>query len=127
MSARIRPFLPPSPCCRRRPHQFTDCAQLRETLQSRTLQLTRTAMDINPTNPPGLDDAAATARRLNIRVAVMVAVVSTFIVVHIVQAQQPLLLVPQPREGRVEREIALARGLDVVGPSDSADAFTARD
>ena len=40
---------------------------------------------------------------------------------------QQLLLVPQPREARVERGITLARGLDVVVPADSADAFAARD
>ena len=42
-------------------------------------------------------------------------------------AQQPLFLVPQPREARVEREIALPRGVDIVAPADSADAFAARD
>jgi hexosaminidase len=42
-------------------------------------------------------------------------------------AQRPLLLVPQPREGRVEREVALPRGVQVVIPTDSADAFAARD
>ncbi|MEP7000774.1 MAG: family 20 glycosylhydrolase [bacterium] len=41
--------------------------------------------------------------------------------------QQQLLLVPQPREGRVEREVSLPRGLDVAIPADSADAFAARD
>jgi hypothetical protein len=40
---------------------------------------------------------------------------------------QQLLLVPQPREARVERTVALARGLEVVVPADSADAFAARD
>ena len=40
---------------------------------------------------------------------------------------QQLLLVPQPREARVERSITLARGLEIVIPSDSADAFAARD
>jgi hypothetical protein len=44
-----------------------------------------------------------------------------------VLAQRPLLLVPQPREGRVEREVALPRGLEVVIPSDSADGFAGRD
>ena len=42
-------------------------------------------------------------------------------------AQQPLFLVPQPREARVEREVALPRGVDIVAPADSADAFAARD
>ena len=42
-------------------------------------------------------------------------------------AQHPLLLVPQPREARVAREITLARGLSIVLPADSADAFAARD
>ena len=40
---------------------------------------------------------------------------------------QQLLLVPQPREARVERSITLARGLEIAIPSDSADAFAARD
>ena len=42
-------------------------------------------------------------------------------------AQQPLLLVPQPRESRLDREVALPRGVEVVAPADSADAFAARD
>ena len=42
-------------------------------------------------------------------------------------AQKPLLLVPQPREGRIEREITLARGISIATPADAADAFTARD
>ena len=43
------------------------------------------------------------------------------------RAQRPLLLVPQPREGRVDREVALPRGVQVVTPTDSGDAFAARD
>jgi hypothetical protein len=43
------------------------------------------------------------------------------------RAQRPLLLVPQPREARADHDVALARGLDIVVPSDSADAFAARD
>jgi len=43
------------------------------------------------------------------------------------RAQRPLLLVPQPREGRVERDVALSRGVQVVTPTDSGDAFAARD
>ena len=42
-------------------------------------------------------------------------------------AQRPLLLVPQPRESRLDREVALPRGVEVVAPADSADAFAARD
>ncbi len=42
-------------------------------------------------------------------------------------AQSPLLLVPQPREARVERDVRLARGVDVVVPGDKDDAFAARD
>jgi hypothetical protein len=42
-------------------------------------------------------------------------------------AQRPLLLVPQPREARAERDLPLTRGLDVIVPADSADAFAARD
>ena len=42
-------------------------------------------------------------------------------------AQRPLLLVPQPREGRLERDVALPRGVEVVTPTDSTDAFAARD
>jgi hypothetical protein len=43
------------------------------------------------------------------------------------QAQRPLLLVPQPREVRAERDLSLARGLEIVIPADSEDAFAARD
>lgn len=43
------------------------------------------------------------------------------------QAQQPLTLVPQPREIRADHEVALTRGLEIVVPSDSADAFAAHD
>jgi hypothetical protein len=43
------------------------------------------------------------------------------------RAQHPLLLVPQPRESRVDREIALRRGVDVATPVDSTDGFAARD
>jgi hypothetical protein len=43
------------------------------------------------------------------------------------RAQQPLYLVPQPREARAERDVVLSRGLDVVVPKDSDDAFAARD
>jgi hexosaminidase len=42
-------------------------------------------------------------------------------------AQRPLLLVPQPREAHADRDVTLARGLDVVLPADSSDAFAARD
>ncbi|MEO7454771.1 MAG: family 20 glycosylhydrolase [Gemmatimonadaceae bacterium] len=42
-------------------------------------------------------------------------------------AQAPFLLVPQPREARAERDVVLARGLDVVVPADADDAFAARD
>ena len=45
----------------------------------------------------------------------------------IARAQQALLLVPQPRDARVERDVVLSRGVDVVIPADSADAFTARE
>lgn len=44
-----------------------------------------------------------------------------------VRAQRPLLLVPQPREVRADHDVALTRGIDVVVPADSADAFAARD
>jgi hypothetical protein len=37
------------------------------------------------------------------------------------------MLVPQPREIRADHDITLTRGLDVVLPADSADAFAARD
>jgi hexosaminidase len=42
-------------------------------------------------------------------------------------AQASLLLVPQPREGRVERNVSLAKGIEVAIPSDTDDAFAARD
>ena len=42
-------------------------------------------------------------------------------------AQNPLYLVPQPREARMEREVSLSRGVEVVIPRDSSDAFAARD
>ena len=42
-------------------------------------------------------------------------------------AQGPLLLVPQPRDARLDRSVVLVRGLSVPTPSDSADAFAARD
>ena len=42
-------------------------------------------------------------------------------------AQRPLTLVPQPREGRVERDITLSHGISVATPTDGADAFTARE
>ena len=44
-----------------------------------------------------------------------------------VLAQRPLLLVPQPREARAVRDLALTRGLEIAIPSDDADAFAARD
>jgi hypothetical protein len=43
------------------------------------------------------------------------------------RAQRAITLVPQPRELRADHDIALMRGLDIVIPSDSADAFAARD
>lgn len=43
------------------------------------------------------------------------------------QTPRPLMLVPQPREARAERDVTLARGLEVLTPSDSADAFSAHD
>ena len=42
-------------------------------------------------------------------------------------AQRPLLLVPQPREARLEHSVTLARGLTIVIPSDTSDAFAARE
>ncbi|MEP6730242.1 MAG: family 20 glycosylhydrolase, partial [bacterium] len=45
----------------------------------------------------------------------------------LLSAQQPLLLVPQPRAAQVQRDVTLARGIDVAIPSDTADAFAARD
>lgn len=42
-------------------------------------------------------------------------------------AQRPLLLVPQPREARAERELTLSRGIEVSVPTDADDAFAARD
>ena len=42
-------------------------------------------------------------------------------------AQQPLLLVPLPREAAAGRVIVLAHGLEVAIPADSEDGFTARD
>ena len=42
-------------------------------------------------------------------------------------AQRPLLLVPQPREARIEREVPLPRGVDIATPSDTDDVFAARD
>lgn len=42
-------------------------------------------------------------------------------------AQRPLLLVPQPREARADHDVTLVRGLEVVIPADSSDAFAARD
>jgi hypothetical protein len=44
-----------------------------------------------------------------------------------VEAQRPLLLVPQPREAAPVRDVVLAHGLEVAVPADSADAFAARD
>ena len=43
------------------------------------------------------------------------------------QAPSAPLLVPQPRESRLERDVTLSRGIEVVIPGDSADAFAARD
>lgn len=43
------------------------------------------------------------------------------------EAQRPLLLVPQPREAAAERDVTLAHGLEIAVPTDSADAFAARD
>jgi hypothetical protein len=45
----------------------------------------------------------------------------------VARAQRMLTLVPQPREIRADHDITLTRGLDVVIPADSADAFAARD
>jgi hexosaminidase len=45
----------------------------------------------------------------------------------VARAQRTPMLVPQPREVRADHDIALTRGLDVVIPADSADAFAARD
>ena len=42
-------------------------------------------------------------------------------------AQRPLLLVPQPREARLDRTIVLARGISISMPADSEDAFAARE
>ena len=42
-------------------------------------------------------------------------------------AQRPFLLVPQPRESAAGREVGLARGLEIALPTESADAFAARD
>ncbi len=42
-------------------------------------------------------------------------------------AQGTPFLVPQPREARVEREIILAKGVEIVTPSDTDDAFAGRD
>ena len=42
-------------------------------------------------------------------------------------AQGPLLLVPQPRDARLDRSVVLAHGLNVATPPDSDDAFAARD
>ena len=42
-------------------------------------------------------------------------------------AQRPLTLVPQPREGHVEREITLAHGIAIATPADAADGFAARE
>jgi hypothetical protein len=43
------------------------------------------------------------------------------------RGQRPLSLVPQPRESSADHDVALTRGLEIVVPADSADAFTARD
>ncbi|MEP6621468.1 MAG: family 20 glycosylhydrolase [bacterium] len=43
------------------------------------------------------------------------------------QSARPLLLVPQPREAQPQRDITLARGIEIVLPADSSDAFAARD
>src|SRR6187399_1218001 len=56
-----------------------------------------------------------------------VALTAVLAVPSFLSAQRPLLLVPQPREARSEREITLARGIEVVIPSDADDAFAARD
>lgn len=45
----------------------------------------------------------------------------------LVQAQRPLLLVPQPREVTADRDVVLTRGLEIGIPADGADAFTAHD
>ncbi len=57
----------------------------------------------------------------------LVALLVTLAAPFVLRAQRPILLVPQPREVRAERDLPLARGLDVVVPVDSADAFAARD
>jgi hexosaminidase len=43
------------------------------------------------------------------------------------QRPLPLLLVPQPREATAGGDVALAHGLEIAIPADSADAFAARD
>ena len=43
------------------------------------------------------------------------------------QGPPPPALLPQPREARAERDVALVRGIVVEVPRDSADAFAARD
>jgi hexosaminidase len=45
----------------------------------------------------------------------------------VARAQRPVTLVPQPREIRADHDVTLTRGLEIVVPSDSADAFAARD
>ena len=45
----------------------------------------------------------------------------------VAHAQQPLYLVPQPREARADRGVVLTKGLDIQIPKDSEDAFAARD
>ncbi len=56
-----------------------------------------------------------------------VAFAALIAVPSLLSAQRPLLLVPQPREARAEREITLARGIEIVVPPDSDDALAARD
>jgi hypothetical protein len=43
------------------------------------------------------------------------------------EAQRPLLLVPQPREAAPGRDVVLTHGLEIAIPTDSEDAFAARD
>ena len=54
-------------------------------------------------------------------------VLATVVTASVAFAQRPLLLVPQPREAKLDRTITLTRGISIATPSDSEDAFAARE
>ena len=66
--------------------------------------------------------------RLSMRAASFrLAAIALLFTAPTLAAQRTLLLVPQPRESRLDRTIVLAHGISVAMPSDSDDAFAARE